>query len=266
MADLALSLALWWGIVFIVALTDSLLGGSRLSIRWFFASFFIGVLGFAGNILGSELFSAPQLVSASQWASAWTSGWSWDWNWGGKIGEVLVALITIAVVAIVSSDARQHGFGFRLRQAEGSIGPSLALIAIMIAGAVAANLAFPDYGDTVSDTAETLIYQATMPGFAEEPIYRGLLLVTLALTIRGTAFTLFGANISWGALLATVLFGFGHGAYVSEGAVKVMWVALIYSAVLGAGLMWIRLRTNSLLFPIVGHNLINVSSSLIGFF
>ena len=144
--------------------------------------------------------------------------------------------------------------GLTFRQREGSVGPALIAIALMIAFIIGLQMLAND-GATL-DT-ETLIYQATIPGIDEELMFRGLLLLGLSMAVTGKTWTLWGAPVGWAAILVTTFFALGHSIIVSDGEIQMIWIAMIYTAILGWALMWIRLRTGSILLPIIAHNATN---------
>ena len=105
--------------------------------------------------------------------------------------------------------------------------------------------------------SETLIYQATVPGIDEELMFRGLLLLGLSMAVTGRTWNLWGAPVGWAAILVTLFFALGHSIMVTDGQLQTSLIALIYTAILGWALIWIRLRTGSILLPIIAHNATN---------
>jgi hypothetical protein len=97
--------------------------------------------------------------------------------------------------------------------------------------------------------AGTWLFVATMPGLAEEVAFRGVLLAA-AERAAPAARVVAGVPVSLGAALLTAAFvglhGFGVGMLVS-----VLPGSLLY--------LWLRLRTGSLLVPVVAHNLWNLT-------
>jgi membrane protease YdiL (CAAX protease family) len=88
-----------------------------------------------------------------------------------------------------------------------------------------------------------------MPGLAEEVAFRGVLLAA-AERAAPAARRVAGVPVSIGAALLTATFvglhGFGPGTLVS-----VLPGALLY--------LWLRLRTGSLIAPVIAHNLWNLT-------
>jgi membrane protease YdiL (CAAX protease family) len=104
-------------------------------------------------------------------------------------------------------------------------------------------------GRVESVPAAAWLFVATMPGLAEEIAFRGVLLAA-AERAAPMARTIAGVRLSLGAALLTAAFVFLHGFGVGT-IVSVLPGALLY--------LWLRLRTGSVLVPIVAHNLWNLT-------
>lgn len=96
---------------------------------------------------------------------------------------------------------------------------------------------------------ETWLYQATLPGLVEESLFRGVLLALLDRAFVGRK-CVFGAPIGWGGVVVTLVFLALHGLSLGT-LLGVLPAALLY--------LWLRVRTRSLVLPIVVHNLWNLS-------
>lgn len=171
-----------------------------------------------------------------------------DWNWQGKI---LALAATLAIAA-------QAAFGWRasgltLRQAD--LKAPLVVAALYALLFVGLALAFPNE----PASTETMAFQLTMPGLEEEAFYRGLLLLVLDRAFTGRARVL-RVDWSWGAVLSCVLFGLAHAFGISKG--EVSFEPLLFLLTTGPSLIavWVRLRTGSILLPVLMHNLGNAAS------
>ena len=174
-------------------------------------------------------------------------------NWQG-IGLALVA--TLVIAALPAFGWRRVGLS--LAQVPGSLRAALPVLALYCAFFLALALAFPDGPASGEDIA----FQLTMPGLAEEAFYRGLLLFALDRAFPGRL-RLLGVDWSWGALLSCMLFGLAHALGVSDGRFSVdpRYMALTgLPSLIG---VWLRLRTGSLLLPVVMHNFGNAISLLV---
>ena len=167
-----------------------------------------------------------------------------QWNWQGK------AMALVATLAIAAHPA--FGWkrsGITLRHEPGSLRASIPVVLLYLAIFVAVALAYPND----DPSAETLAFQATMPGFEEESFYRGLLLFALYEAFRGR-WRFLGVDWSWGALLSCVLFGFAHAFTYSGGAFGFDPLYFAFTAIPSLLAIWLRMRTGSILLPILVHN------------
>jgi hypothetical protein len=93
-----------------------------------------------------------------------------------------------------------------------------------------------------------------MPGLEEELFYRGILLFALDQAFRGRK-RLLGVDWGWGAVLSSMLFGLTHAFGYSDGAFSFDPVTMALTAIPSFIAVWLRLRTGSLLLPVLLHNL-----------
>jgi len=176
-----------------------------------------------------------------------------SWNWQGK---ALALAATLAIAALPAFGWRR--IGLTLEQAPGSLRAAVPVLALYCAFFLAIALAFPDGPAKAEDVA----FQLTMPGLEEEIFYRGLLLFALdrAFTAR---VRFLGVDWGWGAVLSCALFGMVHAFGFSNGqfALDPMVMALTMFPSFIA--VWLRLRTGSLLLPVLAHNFGNSISLLV---
>ncbi len=167
-----------------------------------------------------------------------------QWNWQGK---VLALVATLAIAAAPRFGWRQAGI--TLQQAPGSLRASLPIAVGYCAFFLAIALVFPDD----PPTGETIAFQLTMPGLEEELFYRGLLLLALdnAFTARKR---LLGVDWGWGAILSCALFGLAHAFRYADGSFSFDPIYMALTAVPSLLAVWLRLRTGSVLIPVLLHN------------
>lgn len=167
------------------------------------------------------------------------------WNWTGK---VLALAITLGVASHPAVGWQRSGL--TLRQKPGSLKscvPVALLYCLLIAGLA---LAFPNE----PASTETVAFQLTMPGFEEEPFYRGVLLLALNEAFRGRVRAL-GIDWGWGAVLSCALFGIAHAfGYSADDGFSFDWMIMALTAVPSFLAVWLRERSGSLLLPVVLHN------------
>lgn len=176
-----------------------------------------------------------------------------DWNWQGK----LLALGTTLAVATHPAFGWERS-GLTLRQAAGSLKASIPVAVLYCAFFVAIALAFPGG----KSNAEEVAFQLTMPGFEEEPFYRGILLLALDRCFAARVRFL-GVDWGWGALLSCGLFGMAHAFGFSDGQFSFDAITMTLTAFPALIAVWLRLKTGSLLLPVLLHNFGNSLSLLI---
>jgi hypothetical protein len=174
-------------------------------------------------------------------------------NWEGML---LALAATLAIAALPAFGWRRTGL--TLVQAPGSLKAALPVMALYCAFFAALALAFP--GD--AETREEIAFQLTMPGFAEETFYRGILLYALYKAFQGRVRFL-GVDWSWGAVLSCLLFGLAHALGYSDGQFSFEPLVMALTALPSFIAVWLALRTRSVLLPIVMHNFGNAISLLI---
>lgn len=180
-----------------------------------------------------------------------------EWNWSGKVLSIVVTLLLIAIIPSLSWSE----VGFRWNQ-RGTTVRALAAAALVCAFSWSIDLLLPH--PRVAPTAQAIAYQALIPGPSEEPLYRGLALVLLDRAFGNRYWTVFGTPYGFGAIITSVWFGAIHGVGVADGHVVVEWPVIAIVALVGFGLAWIRMRTRSLIVPIVTHAVVDVGDTLIG--
>lgn len=93
------------------------------------------------------------------------------------------------------------------------------------------------------------------------PFYRGILLLALDRAFSGRKRFL-GVDWGWGAVLSCLLFGMAHAFGFSQGGFSFDPVTMALTAIPSFIAVWLRLRTGSLLLPILLHNFGNSFSLL----
>ena len=146
-----------------------------------------------------------------------------------------------------------EGLGLRLQQAPGSLIWSIAGIVTLIGLGFLPGGIDAGSGDAPAGI-ECWLYHLTLPGIEEELMYRGLLLALLAAALGGTR-----KALGWAAVLATMVFALAHGIFPKGAAIGVDPFMIGYTALAGLVLAGMRLKSGSLLFPAIGHNLIGLA-------
>lgn len=167
-----------------------------------------------------------------------------DWNWQGKL---LALAATLAVAALPAFGWRR--VGLTLAHEPGSLKSAIPVAFLYCAFFVALAFIFPNE----EASGETIAYQLTMPSLEEEPFYRGILLFALYRAFAGRARFL-GVDWGWGAVLSCILFGLAHAFGFSDGAFSFDTLTMALTAIPSFIAVWLRLRTGSLLLPILLHS------------
>lgn len=166
------------------------------------------------------------------------------WNWQGKL---LALVATLAIAASPRFGRRQAGL--TLVQTRGSLAAAWPVATLYAAFFIAIALVFP----AGQASAEDVAFQLTMPGLEEEPFYRGILLLALDRAFAGR-WRWLGVEWGWGALLSCLLFGLAHALGFSDGGFTFDPLTMALTALPAVLGVWLRLRTGSLVMPIVLHN------------
>lgn len=173
-----------------------------------------------------------------------------DWNWSGKVLSLVFSAIVIFALRL-SPDA----VGLRKQEH-----PKIAWIALglfIVWGACLGAYFKPGVPDM-----ETLAFQATMPGLAEEIAYRGIAPAIL-LTLMNRKPHIDG--IPWVVILVTsAMFGLWHSLSFSHGSIRFDLMSGLFPFIGSIPGGWLRFKTKSLLVPILGHSLANVAYHVTG--
>lgn len=168
-----------------------------------------------------------------------------EWNW---LGKVLALLITIGIASHPAFGWQRSGL--TLRQNPGSLRSCAPVLLLYCLFFLALALTFPNE----PASTETVAFQLTMPGFEEEPFYRGILLLALNEAFRGRVRAL-GVDWGWGAVLSCALFGLAHAfGYSAEDGFQFDVLTMALTAVPSFLAVWLRERSGSLLLPVILHN------------
>lgn len=216
-----------------------LLNRSRFSLGWLLAAALLVVIedGFLTRFWGTIPDFLPQA----------------DLNWQGKLLSLAAML---AIAALPAFGWRR--IGLTLAQTPGSLRSALPVACLYFAFFLLLAFLFPN-GEP---DPENIAFQLTMPGLEEEIFYRGLLLFALYKAFTGRVRFL-GVDWGWGALLSSLLFGLVHAFGFSDGQFGFDPLIMALTALPAFIAVWVRLRTGSLLIPILMHNFGNSVMNLL---
>ncbi|MFN3590864.1 MAG: lysostaphin resistance A-like protein [Thermaurantiacus sp.] len=183
-----------------------------------------------------------------------------NYNWAGK-------LLSIAVLwtAVLTLPALAPARAFLHRPSVGWIAPTVICTAFLAGATFALNLYF---GNTSAWSFETIAYQATLPGFEEELVFRAILLGLFAAAMapkrcrptRDSAPPPSDRRAElFAAIISSLLFGLAHGFFLDD-AFRPQFDAtsFAYTGAIGVGLAWLALHTRSIWPAIFTHNVVNL--------
>jgi membrane protease YdiL (CAAX protease family) len=175
-----------------------------------------------------------------------------SWNWTGKAASVLLALL-----CFVALRARPAESALQLPRTPTAWQWSVIGLAGAAVFAGAVSYYYRDHGPP---NAEALLFEATMPGLAEELAWRGVLYLLLLRAYTDADGVMRAGPV---ALITTLIFGLGHGFNMDHHRMNFAWLPFAYATIFGGWLAFLRLRTRSLAALIVSHNVSNVCTLLV---
>lgn len=179
-------------------------------------------------------------------------------NWSGTILSTLLAL---GFVLYHAKDIRKEmGFTTQVKKETLRLG-IVIFLAFLLFDFIFKLLIFPKGGQF---NLEQLAFQATMPGISEEVVFRGILLWILNKAFVPTKKiknTFFG----WGFIIITFLFAMMHGVVLTASfEFKVDYITILYLClVTSLSLGILRKFSGNLIFPTLGHNVVNLMNFFI---
>ncbi len=175
---------------------------------------------------------------------------SGNWNWSGKIYSIFLSALLIFSLRI---DPKASGLVLPYKNNKSSIIVTILLITLSTALGFIFKPSSPDM--------ETLIYQATMPGLAEELTYRGI----APAIFLGWIYRKHEPSRSyWPALVVTaIMFSLWHGLGFKSGSYSFDIASASFTLVGGLAYGWLRFRSGSLLYPVIAHCLGNFTFQLV---
>jgi uncharacterized protein len=210
----------------------------RTLLVLFFAVFFADNL----LIVLANRFSSLQIIPNTIWEGFLICGWS------GKLYSIVVMVLLLFLTRKAFS---KEEAGFTFRQTPGSILPACIVTLLLAAWALLVGISSPKGKFDLP----TLAYLAIIPALNEELVYRSILLAILIRIIPGNLKP-WGAPLGWGVIVASLLFGLLHGFWVDKNlAVHLEMIALRNAAISGLIFAWLRIRTGSLVMPVLAHRL-----------
>jgi membrane protease YdiL (CAAX protease family) len=174
-------------------------------------------------------------------------------RWLSRLAGIAVSAGLLALMLRRHRLLMPRDLGLTAQQAPGSLLWSLGGIALLVALGIVADGFAPLATGTPGVAG--IAYHLALPGLAEEPLYRGLLLSLLAAAMGKRP-----AAVFWAAVMANLIFALDHGIFWHEGQLGFNLVTIATTGLAGAVLTAMRLRSGSLLPAVIGHNLMGLAA------
>lgn len=166
-----------------------------------------------------------------------------NWNWFGKTGEALTGLVIFGFLPKAWRELPN-------KKSKRWIASTFAVL--IVGGTFIGFMNPPE-----SIKAQTFLFQLFMPSLSEEIVYRGVLLALFTRAFAGLRATLLSA------ILVTAWFCILHGVGSLNGAIQFDLASLLVTAIVGGLLVFLRIASKSLLYPIVGHSIYNLCIQIV---
>lgn len=180
-------------------------------------------------------------------------------SWIGKILSLLLSLIII--FSVNNTHREQIGFTSKSNAKKQVKFGIFIFLGFLLFDLIFKFILFPKGANF---DLETFAFQATMPGLTEELAFRGICFWLLDQTFQ-PQWNIKDISFGWGFIIVTLLFSVAHGIVLTEDhqlkfdIITIIYLTLISS--LSVGLL--RKFSGNLVYPVIGHNMINVLNALI---
>jgi hypothetical protein len=178
------------------------------------------------------------------------------------IGKILSLVLALGIIFSVSKEDREQiGFTTKTNSGRQLKFGILLFLGFLFFDVVFKLILFPKGG---TFDFETFAFQATMPGLTEEIVFRGISLWLLDKAFL-PKWDFKGIKFGWGFLIVTLLFGIGHGVFLTEDyqfkfdIITIVYLTIISSLSLGV----LRKFSGNLVYSILGHNAVNLINAII---
>lgn len=231
-----------WGLFIIFLLIPIIIYKNKVNWKWVAIAIGIFLLHKIFLFLGvDEIY--PNLIPGR-------------YNWEGKI----VAIIFLLLCARILFHKKSDEWGLKISQRGDA--KKAGIFTTIFTAFIAVGLAWFYFSGIKKGETSDWLYQLSMPGIEEEIYYRGIMLLILDKAFL-QKWKFAKVNWSWGAIIMIGMFYFTHVIHVdSNWNTLIIWGDFL-PGLYGLLLMYIRLATGSLAFPIILHGWINVVGYLI---
>lgn len=179
--------------------------------------------------------------------------------WIGKILSLCLSMIIIFSVS--KSDRVAIGFTTKTNSKSQLKSGVFIFLGFLVFDFIFKMILFPK---GAAFDLETFIFQMTMPGLTEELVFRGILFWLLDKAFAPN-WSFKGVKFGWGFVIVTLLFAIAHGVVLTDNydfkfdLITILYLAVISSLSVGI----LRKLSGNLIFPVLGHNVINTMNVII---
>lgn len=179
--------------------------------------------------------------------------------WQGMIFEAALALAVILATRRVAANGLTMNISRRAWRAALT---TTALLAAFVALRAIGLKILGRADSSGSLNPEYFLYLLTMPGIAEELVYRGVIQSWLNGCLP-RPWNFAGAPLGLGFVITAVVFWAVHAFIVIPPAqISFYWPTVTLQLIVGLGFGWLRERTGSIVPGILAHNLVNILRAL----
>lgn len=237
MTGALLLFAAWWVPVFALALALQLSGKLKVGWSWMgLAAAIYAIYGVAWHI------ALPENVLSLPPESRWLS----------RVASLGVGLGALVLIWRRARSLHPVPMGLTHKQAPGSLKYSIAAVILLaLLGTVPGG--FTPGGEVPA--AHAIAYHLTLPGVEEEIIYRAVLMGLFMAALGESR-----SALIWAAVMSWIVFTMAHAVVLVDGQIRFNGLAfLAYVGFAGAVLVWVRIKSGSILMPAIAHNLIGLA-------
>lgn len=176
-----------------------------------------------------------------------------QWNWTGKA----VALVIVLAFIFTFKSLTLQQFGLTTKVNCTNAKPIFLICATYFLLRVLFYYAATK--QVLTFHAETILFQATLPGLEEEVVFRGVLLTLLNHVFTRPKWTFAKVSFGWAVVLTSLLFGLTHGVSF-DSSFHLRFNAFAFLRTVFDGFLFALLaeKTKSLVPSILFHNLLNL--------
>ena len=183
------------------------------------------------------------------------------WNWSGKIYSIMGSLLFLILYR--KFELKDYFLTFKQKRIFPQNG--ILIVSSILIFQVVFTIAGTLFFDSLKEwDSETILFQLTMPGIDEEIAFRGIMLGLLFKVLKSNIRILGIKLVNPAILITSILFGLVHGFYITD-SFEIGFNIFPFFFTMSFGIFWgwMTLRSGSILFALISHNLGNVTNALI---